>query len=90
MSEWTGAYICHVCKKCECAFIAEDYTNAQDVPPHWRYCPKCAEKLGIDYDKQKPMDNFSEAQKNRIKKQIERLKIAGKKTQFKKKQNIEN
>lgn len=81
MKEWTGAYVCHVCKECNSAFVAEDYTNAQDIPPHWRYCPDCAKKLGIDYEKQKPWNNFSEAQKKRI----EKLKEAGKKTQFKKK-----
>lgn len=33
MKEWTGAYVAHECKKCGCAFIAEDYTNAQDFMP---------------------------------------------------------
>lgn len=68
MKEWTGAYVCHVCKKCNCAFVAEDYTNARDIPPHWRYCPDCAKELGIDYKKQKPWNNFSEARKKHLEK----------------------
>lgn len=72
-------YVTHTCKKCGCAFVAEDYTNAQDIPPHWRLCPECSKKAGIDYASQKPWNSFSEAQKRRI----EKLKIAGQKTQFK-------
>lgn len=45
-------FVTHTCKKCECAFVVEDYTNCQDIPPHWRYCPDCAKELGIDYDVQ--------------------------------------
>lgn len=79
-------FVTHTCKKCGCAFVAEDYTNAQDIPPHWRLCPECAEKAGIDYDAQKPWDSYSEKKQERIKKQIERLK----QFQFQKKQNIKN
>lgn len=79
-------FVTHTCKKCGCAFVAEDYTNAQDIPPHWRLCPECAEKTGIDYDAQKPWDSYSEKKQERIKKQIERLK----QFQFQKKQNIKN
>jgi hypothetical protein len=67
-------FVTHTCKKCGCAFVAEDYTNCQDIPPHWRLCPECARKAGIDYDKQRPWNSYSEAKKNRIEKQIERLK----------------
>ena len=81
MTEWTGVYVTHTCKKCGCAFNAEDYTNAQDIPPHWRYCEKCAQELGIDYASQKPKDGLSEAQKLRNKK----FREAGKKFQFQKK-----
>lgn len=55
-------YVTHTCKKCNRAFVAEDYTNCQDIPPHWRYCPECAAALGIDYDKQKPSTNRTEKQ----------------------------
>ena len=76
----------HTCKKCGCAFVAGDYTNAQDIPPRWRLCPECAEKAGIDYNLQNPWNSFSEAKQERIKKQIDRLK----QFQFQKKQNIKN
>ena len=56
-------YVTHTCKQCGCAFNAEDYTNAQDIPPHWRYCPECSKISGIDYEKQKPGDYRSEKQK---------------------------
>ena len=81
MTEWTGAYVWHVCKKCKCAFVAEDYTNVQDKPPQWRYCPDCAKELGVDYEKQKPWNNFSEARRKQLDKQKEILK----KFQFQKK-----
>lgn len=74
-------YVTHTCKKCGCAFIAEDYTDCQNIPPRWRLCPDCAEKAGIDYNSQKPWNSYSEAKK----KQLEKLKEAGKKTQFKSK-----
>lgn len=79
-------FVTHTCKKCNCAFVAEDYTNCQDIPPHWRYCPDCAKELGIEYEKQKPWTNYTEEQKNRIKEQIERLKNF----QFKKRKTNEN
>lgn len=67
-------YVTHTCKICECAFVAEDYTNCQDIPPHWRLCPSCAEAKGIDYSSQKPWNSYSKAKKKRIQEQIERLK----------------
>ena len=67
-------YVTHSCNKCECAFVAKDYTNCQDIPPHWRMCPNCCEKLGIDYDKQRPWTNRTKEKNERIKNQIERLK----------------
>ncbi len=77
-------YVTHTCRKCGCAFVAEDYTNCQDLPPRWRLCPDCAEKAGIDYASQKPKDGLSEARK----KQLEKFKEAAKKTQFKPNQII--
>lgn len=61
-------YVTHTCKKCGCAFNAEDYTNAQDVPPHWRYCPECCKKLGIDYASQTPKTNRTPEQNKRYEK----------------------
>ena len=61
-------YVTHTCKKCGCAFVAEDYTKVTHTPPSWRYCPECSKKLGINYEKQRPGDNFSEARKNHLEK----------------------
>lgn len=74
MKEWTGAYVAHECKECGCAFIAEDYTNAQDKMPKWRYCPDCARAKDIDYEKQTPKKNRTPEEQKRINAQIERLK----------------
>lgn len=72
--EWTGAYVCHVCKSCKSAFVAEDYTNAKDEPPKWRYCPGWAKEKGIDYDSQTPRKNRTPEEQKRIDEQIEKLK----------------
>lgn len=61
-------FVTHTCKKCGCAFVAEDYTNAQDVPPHWRYCPECAQAKGIEYEKQTPKTNRTPEENERYKK----------------------
>ena len=74
MKKWTGAYVCHVCKKCKKAFIAEDYTNAQNEPPKWRYCEDCATKMGIDYNSQTPKKNRTPEEQKRIDEQIKRIK----------------
>ena len=57
MKKWTGPYVAHYCKKCGNIFIAEDYTKATTLPPKWRYCKKCSEEIGIEYDKQTPRLN---------------------------------
>ena len=69
-----GAYVAHECRECGCAFIAEDYTNAQDKMPKWRYCRECCKKLGIVYEKQTPRRNRTPEQQKKINEQIERLK----------------
>lgn len=69
--QWTGAYVCYVCKKCECAFIAEDYTNAQDKAPQWRYCRECCKELGIKYEEQTPKKNKTKEQNERYAKLAE-------------------
>ncbi len=56
-------YVTHTCQRCECAFVAEDFTKVKDIPPHWRLCPDCCKELGIDYDKQRPWNNRTEKQK---------------------------
>lgn len=75
--ERTGAYVAHECKKCGCAFVAEDYTNAQDRMPKWRYCEECAKKLGIEYKKQRPWTNRTPEQNQAINERMAKLKIIG-------------
>lgn len=84
MNKWNGAYVCHVCKKCESAFVAEDYTRAKDIPPHWRYCPDCAKELGIDYEKQKPGDYRTAGENARYKARAENLKKVNEKRRLEK------
>lgn len=76
-------YVAHICRNKDCnnIFVAEDYTKVKEVPPHWRYCPNCAAKMGIDFEKQKTWTNFSDARK----KQIENLKKINEKFRFKEK-----
>lgn len=70
-------YVTHTCKKCKCAFIAEDYTNVQDIPPQWRFCPKCSEEKGIDYASQTPQKNRTPEEQKRIDERMAKLKIIG-------------
>ena len=67
-------YVSHTCRKCKCAFIAEDYTKVTEVSPVWRYCKSCCEQLGIDYDKQTPKTNRTPQQQKLIDERTERLK----------------
>lgn len=67
-------YVTHTCRKCGCAFVAEDYTNCQDLPPKWRYCPDCAKAKGIDYESQTPRKNRTPEEQKRIDEQIKRIK----------------
>lgn len=67
------AYVAHICKKCGCFFVAEDYTKATSFPPKWRYCKSCAEKLGIDYDKQTPRRNRTPEEQKQVEEKTKRL-----------------
>lgn len=55
-------YVAHICrnKKCDAIWIDKDLTRCTSIPPSWKYCRECAEKLGIDYDAQTPESNLSE------------------------------
>ena len=44
-------------EKCKDIFIAENYTKATTLPPKWRYCKKCCNEIGINYEKQTPRLN---------------------------------
>lgn len=58
-------YVMHFCrnKKCNNGWIDKDLTNVKTNPPAWKYCRECAEKLGIDFEKQKPSDYMTEEEK---------------------------
>lgn len=57
-------YVFHFCRNKECTngWVDIDKTNVKTIPPSWKYCRECAEKLGIDFDKQKLSDAKSEKQ----------------------------
>lgn len=63
-------YVMHFCRNsrlsernknyCNNGWIDKDLTNVSTNPPSWKYCYECCEKLGIDFEKQKPSDYMSE------------------------------
>ena len=71
-------YVMHVCRnpKCNNGWVDKDLTDARVNPPDWKYCKECAEKLGIDYDKQTPDSNLTEKEIACKQKLRERLKKA--------------
>ena len=48
-------------------WVDVDMTGAKMQIPTWKYCKKCCEKLGIDFEKQKPSDYRTDEQNERIK-----------------------
>lgn len=79
-------YVMHICRNKECnnGWIDKDLTNVKTFPPSWKYCRKCAEKLGIGYDAQTPTSNLTEKEL----KHLEKKKEQAKKMREKTKQNI--
>lgn len=73
-------YVMHVCRnrKCNNGWVDKDLTDARVNPPDWKYCRECAEKLGIDYDKQTPDSNLTDKEIAYKQKLRERLKKARK------------
>lgn len=70
-------YVVHFCKNKNCnnAWVDKDLTHTTTIPPKWKYCKECAEKLGINYEKQTPESNLT----------LEQLEIRNKtKERFKK------
>lgn len=60
-------YIAHDCRNtrngtCNNRWIDKDITLVNSKIPTWKYCKECCEKLGIDFDKQKPSDYRTEEQ----------------------------
>lgn len=58
---------------CNNRWIDKDKTYAKTQIPTWKYCRECCEKMGIDFDKQKPSDYRSEEQNLKIEKQIQKM-----------------
>ena len=51
-------------------------TGATTLIPTWKYCRECCEKLGIDFEKQKPSDYMSEEEKEMRRIKLEKSKAA--------------
>ena len=69
-------YIAHDCRNtrnntCNNRWIDKDLTNAGTKIPTWKYCRECCEKLGIDFDNQKPSDYRTEEQNKKLRKAFE-------------------
>ena len=56
-------YVVHYCKNKDCdnAWIDEDLTNVQTIPPQWKCCKECCKKLGINFNEQKPKGHFKKS-----------------------------
>lgn len=71
-------YVMHFCrnKKCNNGWIDKDLTNVSTNPPSWKYYRSCAEKLGIDFEKQKPDDFRTEEEKEKIHNHSKKMLLA--------------
>lgn len=71
-------YVMHICHnpKCNNGWIDKDLTNVKTNPPAWKYCKECCQKLGIDFEKQKPSDYMSEAEINMRRLKVQKSKEA--------------
>ena len=58
---------------CNNRWVDVDMTGATMQIPTWKYCRECCEKLGIDFDNQKPSDYRTKEQNERIAKQVKKL-----------------
>ena len=86
-------YVAHDCRNsrldekhkdfCNNRWIDKDITKATTLIPTWKYCRECCEKLGIDFENQKPSDYMSEEEKEKRRIKLEKSKAALKlKNQF--------
>jgi len=68
----------HICRnpKCNNGWLDKDLTNVKTNPPAWKYCRECAEKLGIDFENQKPSDYMSEEEKEMRRIKVQKAKEA--------------
>ena len=51
-------------------WIDVDMTGCTMQIPTWKYCKKCCEKLGIDFEKQKPSDYRTDEQNEKMKRHL--------------------
>lgn len=61
---------------CNNRWVDVDKTGAKTQIPNWKYCRECCEKMGINFEKQKPSDYRTDERNEQIKKNIERLREA--------------
>lgn len=58
---------------CDERWLDEDITGANTQVVTWKYCRKCCEKLGIDFEKQKPSDYRTDEQNEKLKERRKNL-----------------
>ena len=65
-------YVNHICRNrhCDNNWIDKDLTHVKSLPPSWKYCRECCEKMGIDFDSQKPSDRMTEEKKDALNKLV--------------------
>ena len=59
---------------CNERWVDIDMTGAKMQIPTWKYCRKCCEKLGIDFEKQKPSDYRTDEQNERLRARNQKMK----------------
>ena len=59
---------------CNERWVDVDMTGAKMQIPTWKYCRKCCEKLGIDFEKQKPSDYRTDEQNERLRARNQKMK----------------
>ena len=70
-------YVMHFCrnKSCNNGWIDKDLTYATMIPPKWKYCKECAEKRGINFENQKPIDYKTPEEIEKTKIKAEKMKL---------------
>lgn len=58
---------------CNNRWIDVDLTGAKTQIPTWKYCRECCEKMGIDFEKQKPSDYRTDEENEAIRVKIKKL-----------------
>lgn len=79
-------YVAHDCRNsrldersknyCNNRWVDVDLTRATTLIPTWKYCRECCEKLGIDFENQKPSDYMSDEEKEMRRIKLEKSRAA--------------